>query len=77
MFTVDVGPDGTIISGSGDGSLRFWRTDAPHVSAPDAESLKQLVADSLPYVDYGNGRFARENPIKLCDFTGNCPDEGK
>ena len=71
VYAVDVGPDGTIVSGSVDGSLRFWRTDAPRVSEQDPESLKRLVANNLPYLDYGDKRLAAS--ATACSIMGNCP----
>ena len=57
VFAVDVASDGTIISGSADGSLRFWRKEpALTLREPrgyetkDMENLKRLAADNLPFV---------------------------
>ena len=85
VFSVDVAPDGTIVSGSADGSIRFWRADAVRAASEprsydpgDVEKLKRFVADHLPYFDYGAERIELPEAIS-CPLAGQCSksaDEG-
>jgi WD40 repeat protein len=81
VFSVDVAADGTIVSGSGDGSVRFWQPEpvAPpsrHESfeAAEVEKLKSFVSENLPYVDYGTDRITLPEQI-LCSVTDVCAQE--
>jgi WD40 repeat protein len=81
VFAVDVAPDGTIVSGSGDGSVRFWQAEA--VGSPsgnetfettEVERLKSFVAQNLPYLDYGSDRIALPEQI-LCSLASACENK--
>lgn len=78
VFAIDVSPDGTIVSGSGDGSVRFWQAEP--VGSPswhesfetgEVEKLKSFVAKNLPYLDYGSERITLPEQIS-CSLTGAC-----
>ena len=81
VFAVDVAPDGTIVSGSGDGSVRFWQAEpvgspSPHESfeTAEVEKLKSFVAQNLPYLDYGSDRITLPDQI-LCSLTDACENK--
>jgi WD40 repeat protein len=77
VFAVDVAKDGTIASGSGDGTLRFWRVEpalSPETRSyepADVERLKGIARDNLPYLNYGADRIPLPSDI-LCAWERNC-----
>ncbi|MBV8442840.1 MAG: WD40 repeat domain-containing protein [Hyphomicrobiales bacterium] len=81
VFAVDVAADGTIVSGSGDGSVRFWRpapvappTRHESFEAAEVGKLKSFVSENLPYLDYGTERITLPQQI-LCSVTDACAQE--
>ena len=81
VFAVDVAADGTIVSGSGDGSVRFWQPEpvaspSRHESfeATEVGKLKSFVSENLPYLDYGTDRITLPEQI-LCSVTDVCAQE--
>ena len=78
VVAVDVMADGTIVSGSRDGSVRFWRPEPAQspsrgesFEAADVRKLKSFVAENLPYLDYGPDRITLPERI-LCSVTDAC-----
>ncbi len=78
VFAVDVAKDGTIASGSADGTLRFWRVQPAlpentlrSYKPADIERLREIGSDNLPYLNYGEGRIAIPDDI-LCAWRGTC-----
>jgi WD40 repeat protein len=78
VFAIDVAPDGTIVSGSGDGSVRFWQAEP--VGSPsrhesfetgEVQKLRSFVARNLPYLDYGSERITLPEQIS-CSLADTC-----
>jgi WD40 repeat protein len=76
VFAVDVAPDGTIVSGSVDQSIRFWHPQpARSLSDPrsydlgEVTKLKAFVDDNLPYLDFDTAHITLPEDL-FCTLGG-------
>jgi WD40 repeat protein len=83
VFALDIAADGTIASGSADGTLRFWRPkSALEVAGPmdsgqsETEWLRRIGYDNLPFVNFGYERIKLPDQI-TCAWAGSCPNSSE
>jgi WD40 repeat protein/energy-coupling factor transporter ATP-binding protein EcfA2 len=81
VFSVDVGPDGVILSGGTDRTARLWTANAAvsedegiESGPADLERLKSLASQKLPYINTTSARIALPSNI-ACVLSNTCGNQ--